>query len=50
VVHIFDVEKPDVQPRELEILDSGFRPADELLAQVEQFESWSQICLEALFR
>lgn len=49
VVHIFDVESPQVEPREAEILDSGFRPVDELLSQVEQFESWSQICLQALF-
>lgn len=49
VVHIFDVETPNVEPREAEILDSGFRPADELLSQAEQFESWSQICLQALF-
>lgn len=50
VVHIFDVESPQVEPREAEILDSGFCPADELLANVDQFESWSQICLQALFR
>jgi predicted NUDIX family phosphoesterase len=49
VVHIFDVESPKIDPREADILDSGFRPADELLSQVEQFESWSQICLQALF-
>lgn len=49
VVHLFDVESPNVQPREEEILDSGFRPAEELLTQVDQFESWSQICLQALF-
>lgn len=49
VVHIFDVELPLVEPREAEILDSGFRPVDELLVQSDQFESWSQICLQALF-
>ena len=49
VVHIFDVESPDVQPRETEILDAGFRPVAELLAECEQFETWSQICLQALF-
>jgi predicted NUDIX family phosphoesterase len=49
VVHLFDVETPDVEPREAEILDAGFRPTAELLAEVEQFESWSQICLQALF-
>jgi predicted NUDIX family phosphoesterase len=49
VVHIFDVERKDVYPREDEIIDSGFRPVGELLRDREQFESWSKICLEALF-
>lgn len=49
VVHLFDVEQPRIEPREAEILDAGFVPVDELLTQVEQFESWSQICLQALF-
>jgi predicted NUDIX family phosphoesterase len=49
VVHIFDVERRDVYPREDEIIDSGFRPVSELLRDREQFESWSKICLEALF-
>jgi len=49
VVHIFDVHEPRVSPREDDILDAGFRPVEELLAQVEGFETWSQICLKALF-
>lgn len=49
VVHIFDVERPAVQPREDEILEAGFRPISELLRDKEQFETWSQICLQALF-
>jgi len=49
VVHIFDVESPDVRPRESEIEDARFVPLDELLSDLEGFESWSQICLEALF-
>jgi predicted NUDIX family phosphoesterase len=49
VVHIFDVDTPDVAPREEEILDAGFRPVEELLANIDHFESWSQICLHALF-
>lgn len=49
VVHIFDVERPDVQPRETDILNAGFRPASELLANLDGFETWSQICLKALF-
>lgn len=49
VVHLFDVESPQVQPREAEIVDAGFVPVEELLGDLGGFESWSQICLEALF-
>jgi predicted NUDIX family phosphoesterase len=49
VVHVFDVEKPAVRPREKDILEAGFRPASELLAELDGFETWSQICLRALF-
>jgi predicted NUDIX family phosphoesterase len=49
VVHIFDVESPDVRPLELDIVDAGFRPLAEILADTSGFESWSQICLAALF-
>ncbi len=49
VVHIFDVEQPAVRPRETEIIDAGFRPVDEILTDLSKFETWSSICLEALF-
>ncbi len=49
IVHIFDVETPDVAPREDEIIDSGFEPVERLLADLDGFETWSSICLEALF-
>ena len=49
VVHIFDVEQPAVKPRESEIVDAGFRPIADILGNLEGFETWSQICLEALF-
>jgi predicted NUDIX family phosphoesterase len=49
VVHLVDVERPAVKPRESEILDAGFRPVSELLADLERFETWSQFCLRALF-
>lgn len=49
VVHVFDVETPNVMPRETEIIDAGFCPVSELLADLTGFESWSQICLQALF-
>jgi predicted NUDIX family phosphoesterase len=50
VVHLFDVERPAVRPRESEILDAGFRPVADLLTDIERFESWSQFCLRALFQ
>ncbi len=49
VVHVFEVETPDVEPRESEILDAGFQRVDQLLADLSRFETWSQICLKALF-
>jgi predicted NUDIX family phosphoesterase len=49
VVHLCDVERPDVRPREADILDAGFRPIGEILARLDAFESWSQIVVRALF-
>lgn len=49
VVHVFDVECPDVRSRETDILQSGFCPVGELLEDLNSFETWSQICLQALF-
>jgi len=50
VVHLLDVEEPSVRPREDEIVAAGFSPPEELLDAVEAFESWSQFCLNALFK
>ncbi|HEX5103194.1 MAG TPA: NUDIX domain-containing protein, partial [Pirellulaceae bacterium] len=49
VVHLFDVERPAIRPREDEIIEAGFLPVDDLLNDLPRFESWSQICLKALF-
>lgn len=49
VVHLFDVQQAAVSPRESEIIDAGFRPVAQLLDQIDHFETWSQICLRALF-
>ncbi|HEV2972636.1 MAG TPA: phosphoesterase [Pirellulales bacterium] len=49
VVHLVDVERPDVQPRESEIIEAGFRRVEQLLADLSRFETWSQICLRALY-
>ncbi len=49
VVHLFDVDEPAVRPRESELIECGFVPVDELLVNLDGFETWSQICLRALF-
>jgi len=49
IVHVFDVERPAVVAREAEIVDGSFRPVDEILPHLDDFEMWSQICLRALF-
>jgi predicted NUDIX family phosphoesterase len=49
VVHVFDVETPHVVSREQDILNAGFEPVSRLLQARDEFESWSHICLEALF-
>lgn len=49
VVHIFEVEQPTVHSREEDILEAGFRPISELMQQLDQMETWSSICLQALF-
>ena len=49
VVHVFDVQRPEVYPREEEIVEAGFQSVTDLLADLEHFESWSAICLQALF-
>ncbi|MBL8828505.1 MAG: phosphoesterase [Planctomycetaceae bacterium] len=49
VVHIYDVERPLVAPREAEMIECGFRDVQEMLQDLSGFETWSQICLRALF-
>jgi predicted NUDIX family phosphoesterase len=49
VVHLCDVEQPHVEPRETEILDAEFRPVADILGRLDQFETWSQIAVRALF-
>ena len=49
IVHILDLKSADVEPREQDIADAGFMPVAELLEQLDQFETWSQICIKALF-
>ena len=49
IVHIFDLDSPKVAPREKSMIDAGFAPPEQLVRGSEEFETWSQICLKALF-
>jgi predicted NUDIX family phosphoesterase len=49
IVHLFELERATVQPREADILESGFVPVEHLLADLNRFETWSQYCVKALF-
>jgi len=50
IVHVFDVNQPKVSPKEASMIETGFTSPAELLEQYDQFETWSQICIDALFR
>lgn len=49
IVHICDVEEPNVRSNEEEIEGNGFQPLPQLLENLDGFETWSSICLQALF-
>jgi len=48
IVHILDLERPDVASRESELVECGFDTLERLLADRERFETWSQIALDAI--
>jgi predicted NUDIX family phosphoesterase len=50
IVHVFDLDSPKVQPREESIIETGFANYADFSDQIDQFETWSQICIEYLFR
>lgn len=49
IVHIFDLQSAKVTPREKSMIHAGFAPPEQLLRELDEFETWSRICLEALF-
>jgi predicted NUDIX family phosphoesterase len=48
IVHLLELERPQVASRESELVECGFATLDALLADRERFETWSQITLDAL--
>ncbi len=49
MVHLCDVAEPNVQPREADIQGARFTPVADILTRLDDFESWSQIAIRALF-
>jgi predicted NUDIX family phosphoesterase len=49
IVHIFAVQQPRVRPREAEMHDAGFQTLEQLRSVRDAMESWSRICLDALY-
>ena len=49
VVHLMEVDQPAIRSREDAMLEAGFRPVDELWQQLPRMETWSSLCLKALF-
>lgn len=50
VVHRLDLEEPAAWPRESAIDAAGFSSLSELRVQRDQFETWSQLTLEELWK
>jgi predicted NUDIX family phosphoesterase len=48
VVHLFELNEPRAHSREAALAEAGFAPLAELLAEANQFETWSQFVLEEL--
>jgi predicted NUDIX family phosphoesterase len=50
VVHLFYLERPQVTAREEGLADSGFIPLATILPARHEFETWSQICIDAILK
>ena len=48
VVHIYELERPEVTPREDDLIETGFIPIARLRADWDAFETWSQICIDSI--
>jgi predicted NUDIX family phosphoesterase len=49
IVHVFNLDKPKVAPREKSMINAGFAPPEQLVRELDEFETWSQICLKHLY-
>jgi predicted NUDIX family phosphoesterase len=50
VVHLYELDRPAVSPREPDLAEPGFVPVARLRDDWDAFESWSQVCIDAFLR
>jgi predicted NUDIX family phosphoesterase len=50
IVHIYELDAPNVRRREVDLTDAGFAPIQELVQTKDAFETWSQFVLQELAR
>lgn len=48
VVHLYELDQPDVKSREDALADAGFLALDDLETIRDSFETWSQICIDTI--
>ena len=48
VVHLYELEEPAVTPREDGLAEAGFLPIATVRSLRQEFETWSQICIDSL--
>jgi len=46
IVHVLELQSPEVESLETNLIECGFETLGELLAEREHFETWSQIALD----
>ena len=48
VVHLYELDRPEVSPREDGLADAGFLDIAAIRSLYPEFETWSQICIDSL--
>ncbi len=49
VVHKLTLKEPNARARESELIHSGYTAVEQLKQELDQFETWSQLCLTHLY-
>ncbi len=48
IVHLFELDRPEMDPREDGLADAGFLPVETIRTLRDEFETWSQIAIDSL--